>query len=149
MSKPSIWETFWEICFSIKFNIWIFTLITLQPTFRLIANLREMDNNLKVSFFLFYSWELSVRQNETRNLSEQNLTVHWVYYFFHFDIYGSTRSQKSRFLFYCKKHRKRYDKGLFITPVFDEDESRCLIQYKNPLKFEFSIILQETNDHQY
>ena len=99
--------------------------------------------------FLFYSWELSVRQHETRILSEQNLTVHWVYYFLHFDIYSSTRSQKSRFLFYCKKHRKRYNKGLFITPVFDEDESRCLIQYKNPLKFEFSIILQETNDHQY
>jgi len=55
------------------------------------------------------------------------------------------------FFFYCKKHRKRsqYDKVLFITPVFDEDDSRCLIQYKNPLKIEFLIILQETIDHQY
>ena len=126
--------------FSIKFSIQIFTLITLQLTFRLITNLREIDDNLKVSFFLFYSWELSVRQNETRSLSERNLTVRRVYYFFHSDIYGSTRYQKTRL---------QYDKVLFITSVFDEDESRCLIQYKKPLKIVFLIILQETIDYQY
>ena len=115
-------------------------MITLQLTFRLITNLREIDDNLKVSFFLFYSWELSVRQNETRSLSERNLTVRRVYYFFHSDIYGSTRYQKTRL---------QYDKVLFITSVFDEDESRCLIQYKKPLKIVFLIILQETIDYQY
>ena len=127
--------------FSIKFSIQIFTLITLQLTFRLITNLREIDDNLKVSFFFVLLMRVKCTTlNETRSLSERNLTVRRVYYFFHFDIYGSTRYQKTRL---------QYDKVLFITSVFDEDESRCLIQYKKPLKIVFLIILQETIDYQY